>query len=238
LLCLTHRYYDPATGRFVNRDPIGYNGGINLYAFAAGNPVNEQDPDGTGPPYDNGFRPEEIFTKLPIDKAVAAGGVVSRVGKRSLLGSALRIIGTTGGVFFLVLGDETPVYNEEAFINKHFAQARVKDKPNYPYHRAPRRPKGFRKKVFDANKNREGKVVDPVTKKEISEDSDWDLGHKPGYEYAKHVESAKRRNLTRKQFLKEYQDPKHYRPELPGSNRSRKDQAPNNVNHWPQTVSD
>ena len=23
LLCLTHRYYDPGTGKFVNRDPLG-----------------------------------------------------------------------------------------------------------------------------------------------------------------------------------------------------------------------
>ena len=46
LLCLTHRYYDPGTGRFVNRDPIGYQGGVNLYGFAGGNPVNESDPSG------------------------------------------------------------------------------------------------------------------------------------------------------------------------------------------------
>ncbi len=47
LLCLTHRYYDPGTGKFINRDPIGYEGGQNLYGFADGNPVNESDPDGT-----------------------------------------------------------------------------------------------------------------------------------------------------------------------------------------------
>ena len=46
LLCLTHRYYDPGTGKFINRDPIGYQGGANLYAFCAGNPVNSSDPSG------------------------------------------------------------------------------------------------------------------------------------------------------------------------------------------------
>ena len=51
LICLTHRYYDPGTGRFLNRDPIGYSGGINLYELAGGNPVNEKDPRGLdGPP--------------------------------------------------------------------------------------------------------------------------------------------------------------------------------------------
>jgi RHS repeat-associated protein len=41
LLCLGHRYYDPGTGRFINRDPIGYAGGENLYGYAGNNPINE-----------------------------------------------------------------------------------------------------------------------------------------------------------------------------------------------------
>lgn len=41
-----HRYYDPATGRYISADPIGLEGGINLYAFANLNPVNYTDPDG------------------------------------------------------------------------------------------------------------------------------------------------------------------------------------------------
>lgn len=48
LLCLTHRYYDPGTGKFINRDPVGCLGGMNLYGFCEGNPVNEADPSGYG----------------------------------------------------------------------------------------------------------------------------------------------------------------------------------------------
>jgi RHS repeat-associated protein len=46
---LGHRYYDSAYGRFLNRDPIGYKGGINLYGYAGNNPVNESDPSGFDP---------------------------------------------------------------------------------------------------------------------------------------------------------------------------------------------
>ena len=44
-----HRYYDSSTGRFVNRDPIGYGGGLNLYAYCANNSVNRADPGGFNP---------------------------------------------------------------------------------------------------------------------------------------------------------------------------------------------
>ncbi len=46
---LTHRYYDPTEGRFLTRDPIGYAGGQNLYAYVNGNPVNVVDPSGFQP---------------------------------------------------------------------------------------------------------------------------------------------------------------------------------------------
>jgi RHS repeat-associated protein len=46
---LRNRYYDPKTGRFTQQDPIGLAGGMNLYGFAAGDPVNFSDPFGLCP---------------------------------------------------------------------------------------------------------------------------------------------------------------------------------------------
>jgi RHS repeat-associated protein len=40
------RYYDPATGRFLQRDPIGIEGGLNVYDYVQGNPVVVVDPSG------------------------------------------------------------------------------------------------------------------------------------------------------------------------------------------------
>ncbi|MEQ1661859.1 MAG: RHS repeat-associated core domain-containing protein [Thiobacillus sp.] len=43
------RYYDPTTGRFISRDPIGLDGGLNQYAYVGNNPVNFTDPEGLCP---------------------------------------------------------------------------------------------------------------------------------------------------------------------------------------------
>lgn len=45
-LYVKNRYYDPSTGRFLSRDPIGEKGGANLYAFVDNNPVVYLDPFG------------------------------------------------------------------------------------------------------------------------------------------------------------------------------------------------
>ena len=51
-----YRYYLPLLGRWLNRDPLGEAGGINLYAFVQNNSVNYVDPYGlwrTHPRYGN-----------------------------------------------------------------------------------------------------------------------------------------------------------------------------------------
>ena len=41
-----YRFYDPATQRWLNRDPIAEEGGLNVYTFAANSSLNKVDPVG------------------------------------------------------------------------------------------------------------------------------------------------------------------------------------------------
>ena len=50
------RYYDPLIARFISEDPLGFRGGINVYAYGYDNPLEFSDPSGTQPPqWENGW---------------------------------------------------------------------------------------------------------------------------------------------------------------------------------------
>ena len=102
-------------------------------------------------------------------------------------------------------GAEAAAENAEESVTKS-----AKD----PYRRPSNYRKGIRELVYEAAKDPDGKVYDPVTGNEIAPDDPWVMGHKPQYEFWKHRLSAIRRGITRKQFLDEYNDPSHYRPEI------------------------
>jgi RHS repeat-associated protein len=47
LFFMKRRFYDATTGRFIQKDPAGFDGGINQYMYVDNNPVRGIDPEGT-----------------------------------------------------------------------------------------------------------------------------------------------------------------------------------------------
>jgi RHS repeat-associated protein len=46
LIFLRTRYYDPATGKFISRDPLGIVASLNSYSYCGSDPLNTSDPSG------------------------------------------------------------------------------------------------------------------------------------------------------------------------------------------------
>ncbi len=79
---------------------------------------------------------------------------------------------------------------------------------------------GIREKVWEyALKEGKGKVLSP-SGKEIKPGDPWVMGHKPKYEFWKHQRSAAKRGISREQFIKEHNDSRQYRPEMPKDSES------------------
>lgn len=70
LYYMRNRWYEVHSGRFLSEDPIGLQGGINVYAFAGGNPVSGRDPLGLCDEPDPEDRPT-----VPLPPVVVTGFV-------------------------------------------------------------------------------------------------------------------------------------------------------------------
>ncbi|SEP23160.1 Uncharacterized membrane protein HdeD, DUF308 family [Flavobacterium sp. CF108] len=94
------------------------------------------------------------------------------------------------------------------------------------------RPSGFRTGVRDTTWSNaeagsiDGVVRDPLTGRTMLPEEPWDMGHRYGFEFWKHRVSAAQRGIGRTQFIDEYNNPNHYRPELPSSNQGHQGEAP------------
>jgi RHS repeat-associated protein len=91
-----NRYYSPHLGRFISEDPIGFAGGLNLYAYCGNDPVNFIDPEGLQP-----ARPFQFVTPPRTGRGQAQGPMSYRIWlsqqarPRSTFGAARP--GTPGG---------------------------------------------------------------------------------------------------------------------------------------------
>ncbi|MDD3813989.1 MAG: RHS domain-containing protein [Desulfocapsaceae bacterium] len=104
-----NRFYDPEVGRYISADPIGLRGGLNLYAYVSGNPVNIPDKSGLtggllGSIWDD-LIPDtaekiigtargnkcasNLCRKQPGDDQIITECVMQATGKDSLLGSGI-----------------------------------------------------------------------------------------------------------------------------------------------------
>lgn len=72
------RYYDPVSGRFLMPDPIGYAGGVHLYAYVGDDPLNAVDPTGLDAlVIVGGQRSDSLNIFGHVSIAVTGGGIYS-----------------------------------------------------------------------------------------------------------------------------------------------------------------
>jgi RHS repeat-associated protein len=72
-----NRFYDQATGRWTQEDPVGVAGGVNLYQFNGSNPVMYSDPFGLCPPRDSSPCTLGDVATLNVSAGLQAGASLS-----------------------------------------------------------------------------------------------------------------------------------------------------------------
>jgi len=96
------RYYDPEVGRFISEDPLGFEAGINFYAYVGNNPVNFNDPTGNIENF-----PELIRQGVGVvgsGLGVVGGVVTSGVGVLLVAAPEPTMLSVAGGIALMGIG--------------------------------------------------------------------------------------------------------------------------------------
>ncbi len=81
--------------------------------------------------------------------------------------------------------------------------------------------RGVEETTYNNAKDVNGKVYDPESGAEIvwqpgqARQGVWNMGHRPGFEYRHLLRALREGRITQEEFLNQYNNPAHYRPETP-----------------------
>lgn len=87
------RYYVPWLGRWLSADPIGIEGGMNVYGYVGGNPVGIRDTSGNGP---NDGK-QLWFSESPVYDQIAIATKTTRGFTKKMVENFRKVVATWGG---------------------------------------------------------------------------------------------------------------------------------------------
>lgn len=209
-----HRYYSPELGRYLQSDPLGPAGGLNLYAYAP-NPLTQVDLDG--------LATHPKTTQVPDPK-----GESPRPKTGAELAAERKLPELPEGYHWTRVGDEpiaraNPKSGNPPIdrINGEWVE-RTEDA-----YRRQSFTAGERQQVYDnaaqAQGHADGKPRCPCGEPvESAASGDMDMGHKPEHGFAETRRQAIEQGTDPKDFAADQKNLDNYRPEHPSCNRSHK----------------
>ena len=118
------RYYNPATGRFLSRDPENGNrlspASLRKYLYAGGDPVNSFDPSGRASILETGSL-DAVIGSVPVPALIALAGTAAE--------NALLATGVSDAIAGIQLAAEAGSYEEVIDIVTYTAKSILQSRP-------------------------------------------------------------------------------------------------------------